>query len=320
MKAFFYKMNQKTTLKVPDQDINLRLDRFLLQKSPQLMRSQVFKLLRTGAIRVNDLKSKPDYRLQRGDIVTLPNFEMSSTPVQAPKMIYNEKSQQLLKSLLIANEADFVILNKPYGLATQSGTEVKKSVDELLPLFDRYLGLTNDNQSEKFCRLVHRLDRDTSGVLVIAKRRSAATWLGQAFKQGHVLKTYVACVWGRVEKQKGMIKLPLIVNERKLEAETEYEVLNRGRLDQKEVTLLKLMPRTGRKHQLRRHCHLKGYPIIGDQKYDIPTFRTMNKKYALQLHAWRINFQDEGENVYTFEAPLPPHMLLIFDRLGWRLP
>lgn len=320
MKVFFYNMSSKIIVPLPHQDIHIRLDRFLLQKYPHLMRSQVFKLLRTGAVRVNDKRAKPDYRLQRDDIIAIPAMMQDPTPVRKPKLNYDESTQKYLKSMIVAIEDDFVILNKPYGLATQSGTAVKKSVDDLLPALDRYLGLTKENETESFCRLVHRLDRDTSGLLVVAKHRAAATWLGSAFKAGKVCKTYAACVWGRVDKPKGIIKIPLVVDDRTLEAETEFEVLNRGRLHNKDVTFLKLMPLTGRKHQLRRHCHLKGFPIVGDQKYDIPTFRTANKNYDLQLHAWKINFADEGENVYTFEAPLSSHMETLFASLGWRLP
>lgn len=317
---FFIKMTTKKLISTSEQDKNVRLDRIILQKFPDLMRSQIFKMLRAGDIRVNSKKAKPDYRIQEGDQIQITVFEKK--PERSKKIVptYDKAAQKRLSDMIIANEEDFLVLNKPYGLATQRGTHIKRALDDDLPLFDRYLGLAKGDTEESFCRLVHRLDRDTTGVLLIAKNRQAATWLADSFKSSQIQKNYLAIVWGRIPRSQGIIKLPLVINGKETHAETHYEVMNRGKMSKKEVTLVKLIPITGRKHQLRRHCHLKEFPILGDQKYDIPAFRELNKKMKLHLHAWRINFQGQGEQVFMFSADIPDHMKNTFDMLRWDVP
>lgn len=305
---------------VSEQDHGVRLDRWLLQQHPNIPRSRVFRAIRQGQIRINGKKGKPDQRLQAGEVIQILGLSEDQEKSLPQTLSLTQKDIKWFQAHILAEEKDFVVLNKPYGLATQGGTDVLKSIDSYLPLLDCYLKLSDSDKTERFCRLVHRLDRDTSGVLLVAKNRAMATQLGDLFQKGEIQKTYLAVVWGKILQSQGIIKKPLVINEKQMSAETHYEVLNRGGLEGKYVTLLKLIPQTGRKHQLRRHCHGKGFPIVGDQKYDLPAYRPQNKEKLLHLHAWRINLMEKSGNVFLFEAPLPLHMEKTFEDLGWKVP
>jgi 23S rRNA pseudouridine955/2504/2580 synthase len=245
-----------------------RLDKFLAKNGcgfAGLGFSLAQKLLRQKQIKVNSRKVVGDYKLQQGDEVEIyGNWQASDQVNSSPKI--SEEKLNLLKKSIIYQDANLIAMDKPSGIAVQSGNKNDFSIDVALP----YLKF----EKEETPRLVHRLDRDTSGVLLLARNRKTAALLTDAFKNKTINKTYLALVKGCLTKEIGTISIPLAEktfgNSKKVfksgggkEAITHYKVLK----NYDNYSLLELRPITGRMHQLRVHCKEIGHPIIGDSKY-----------------------------------------------------
>lgn len=288
-------------LVVSERQSGQRLDNFLLRELKGLPRSRVYRLIRTGEVRVNRGRSKPDTRLSQGDQVRVPPYSgRQATHVGTP----TEKLKQRLKdSVLFENEA-FLILNKPAGLPVHGGSGIALGLIEALRQ-------TRPEWIE--AELAHRLDRDTSGCLIIAKQADFLRHIQAELRAGNVEKTYLALVHGAWPEDLDMIDLPLRKNhlasgERIVRpspggkpAKTHFKI--QQRLPQ--ATLLKVTLETGRTHQIRVHCQSAGHPIIGDEKYATPS--TTRHKH-LALHAWRIAFHPTPNTAPAqFEAPCSRH-------------
>ena len=203
---------------------------------------------------------------------------------QTETRVLSKTDRQFIEDRIIFEDEDFCVFNKPSGLAVQGGSGIKRHVDGLFKYFKE--GITY--------RLVHRLDRDTSGVLILAKTAETAQYFANLFKTRKIQKSYLALVHGRIKNQKGTIDAPLkkdmcddiekmIVSDDGKEAITKYrELAKNGRL-----TLVQLQPLTGRTHQLRVHMQHLGYPIVGDYKYGAPKNKQKNR---LHLHAYSVTF------------------------------
>lgn len=291
---------------VEDDDNNIRLDRWFKRNQPDMQHSLLQKLLRKGLVRVNGKKAETSHRVSLGDEITLKmqveaRAEIPYEKKEKPKEVINNPEEELRK-MTIWEDKDFVVINKPYGLASQGGTGITISVDDIIKAVD-----------ERY-RLVHRLDRETTGVLVIAKKPSMAAKFGELLKSRMGMdKIYWALVLGKPEKQQGKIKQPLAKRGEKIErvevdeengkfALTEYRILESMH---NRFSWLELKPITGRTHQLRVHCAFIGCPIIGDGKYGGTEVFEAGLENKLHLHARRLIVPELGINV---TAPLPSHM------------
>lgn len=307
-----------------------RIDRWLKRQIPHLGQGLLEKLLRQGKIKLNDKKIKSGTRVQNSDVISLfididklqEQLETAAPP-EKPAAIPLLTPDEIawLESLVIWEDEDFLVLNKPGGLAAQGGSKTLKHVDG-------YLQALGKIKKQRY-RLVHRLDRDTSGVFVIAKTLEMATHLTALFKEGTVQKTYWAIVVNHPKPGIGKIKVPLlkqggdkekmIVDEKHgKKAVTVYRTVKKliGRREP-DLTWLELTPQTGRTHQLRVHCEYMGCPILGDGKYGGKEATQTTK--TMHLHARAITVTNKDGNRFTFIAPPPKHFeeTLLAYNIDW---
>jgi len=309
------------TKEVADGEDGMRLDRWFKTHHPDIPHSRLEKLLRTGQVRVDGGRVKASTRLEAGQIVRVPPLP-ESAPVP-PRPTLSQADRDFLASITLYEDDDLMVLNKPSGMAVQGGTKTAQHLDRLLE------GLGDGPETR--ARLVHRLDRDTSGVLIVAKRRAVAAKLGRAFQTRSVRKIYWALVKGVPKPPQGKIEAALVKaagpegdrvrkarpgeQERAQSAVTYYAVVDRAG---QAVSFVSLKPVTGRQHQLRAHMAIIGHPVLGDDKYhgdrDMP--EGIDKR--LHLHARRISFpHPSGEGVVDITAPLPEHMQRSFAAFGF---
>ncbi len=309
-------------IRVKPEEAGLRLDRWLKQRFPALPYARIQRMLRKGEVRVNGRRAKAAHRLEAGDDVRLPPlpdaFVAAAGRTPAP---LDDKERAFFRSLVLYEDQDLIIINKPAGLAVQGGSGTIRHLDRYLAGLALELG--------ERPRLVHRLDRDTSGVLVIARRRQAAAALGRLFASRAVRKIYWAVVHGVPRPLQGRIDMAL-AKVRTAEGErvravpadtpgaqravTHYAVIGRS---SPTAAWVSLRPVTGRQHQLRAHMAFIGHPIFGDAKYghDLPLPSGVERR--LHLHARRIVFPHprSGREI-DITAPLPAHMETTFRQLG----
>ncbi|MDJ0944335.1 MAG: RluA family pseudouridine synthase [Kiloniellales bacterium] len=315
-------MSAVRTLSVADDEADLRLDRWFRRHFPGLAHGRLEKLLRTGQIRVDGRRAKAGLRLAPGQAIRIPPaVEM---PPASPRSVAPEVSRRdraALEAAVLHRDDWVIVLDKPAGLAVQGGTGQSRHLDAMLEAL-RF-------EAAEPPRLVHRLDKDTSGVLLLGRSREAAGRLAEAFRSREARKLYWAAVVGVPEPPEGRIDLALAkgggagrekMREDAAEgrrAVTRYRVVDAaGRT----AAWLALMPLTGRTHQLRAHCAALGTPILGDGKYggrkafaaggDLPK--------RLHLHARAISLpHPSGRGRLEVAAPLPPHMAETWALLGF---
>lgn len=310
-------------LQVGTGEDGMRLDRWFRQHFPQVTQGYLQKLLRTGQVRVDGARAKANDRLEAGQTVRVPPLPEADAQTPKPKPRMSAADQALLAAMVLYEDDDLMILNKPSGLAVQGGTKTTRHIDGLLA------GLGEDADSRP--RLVHRLDRDTSGVLVVAKRRAVAAKMGRMFQTRSVRKIYWAVVYGVPKPPQGKVEAALVKaagpagdrvraarpgeQDEAQKAVTYYSVVDRAA---QKFAWMSLKPVTGRQHQLRAHMAILGHPIVGDEKY--PADRELPDSVAdkLHLHARRIVFPHPvtGRPV-DVTAPLPEHMARSFAALGF---
>jgi 23S rRNA pseudouridine955/2504/2580 synthase len=308
---------------IDDTAADQRLDRYLRREVPGLTQGVLQKLLRTGKIRLNASKTEANARLQTGDILTLPEIAPPAEPPKQRQIVKMDPERlKALKAMIIYEDDALIALNKPAGLAVQGGSGINVHVDGMLD------ALQGDNPERP--KLVHRIDRDTSGLLLIAKSGKMATKLTAAFKGRDVEKTYWALLAGVPEPFEGRIDLPLKrvefgqtsraepTNRRDKDGQkaiTDYRVLDRAAM---RFCLAELKPHTGRMHQLRAHCLAMGTPIMGDEAYG----GAFAEHFApqLHLHARRLTITHPLGGTLTLEADLPDHMRASLKYLGFATP
>ncbi len=275
-------------------DVDLRLDKFLISKG--LNFALINKLIRKKLIRVNQEKTQISYNLQEKDLIEILAGIDFSLKAPKPTKFVSSNIIQEIKGSIIFQDKNIIILNKKAGLAVQGGSGINLSVDDMLP----YLKFENIEKP----KLVHRLDKDTSGILLIARNRASSTLLTSYFKNRQIKKTYYALVKGCVKNKKDKIDIPLIKkyqgkNEKVYRdnimgknAVTYYELLKY--YPDRDVSILKVNPITGRTHQIRVHLKEIGHPIIGDFKYGSSNtdFGTLKLHHRLYLHAMGIEIED----------------------------
>jgi 23S rRNA pseudouridine955/2504/2580 synthase len=302
----------------------MRVDRWFHLHYPQLTHAYLNKLLRTGQVRVAGRRVKGNARLEEGQKVRIPPLAFEQRPADRPADPAPPLSKQeraLFLSMVLHEDDDLYVLNKPEGLAVQGGTRTHRHVDGLLMGLARELG--------ERPRLVHRLDRDTSGVLVVAKRRAVAAALGRLFATRNVRKIYWALVKGVPKLRQGRIDLPLIKSQTgegdrvraagQEEDQAQRAVTNYAVIDKAppEASWLSLKPVTGRQHQLRAHMSIIRHPIMGDAKYGGLEGLPDGIEKKLHLHARRITFPHPRGGTVDVTAPLPGFMRQSLEFFGF---
>ncbi len=289
----------------------MRIDRFLRNHFGQIPQSLIEKNLRNGRIKLNKKKIKSSKKIHSYDKIELYNFEFKKIIKQnKAKFIPSNEIIKENEDLIIENNDNFIVLNKQSGISVQGGTKSKKN------LIDIFAKSSLFNDVRPFS--VHRLDKDTSGVFIIAKNRETAQLLTSLFRLRKVYKTYLAICNGELNlNSKGIIRDQLVrfENKKKIieKAETKYEILDKN----SNATFIELHPITGRKHQLRKQLFNLGNSIIGDKKYNITNnIKSSNKN--LMLHSYEIKFKI-NEKKYTFRATPPNYFrnMLKIKRLNF---
>ena len=308
------------TLYVAEDEHDIRLDRWFKRRWPHLTHVQVEKMARSGQIRVDGSRVKPQDRLTAGAAVRVPPLPEANPRKPGDAHELTERDVAYAKSLVLYEDDMVIALNKPHGLAVQGGTKTTKHVDRLLSAWGE--GMDRP-------RLVHRLDRDTSGVLLLGKGPEAAKRLAGAFARRQAKKTYWAIVIGNPKPSAGQIDMALKktgINDFEMmrpadpkdpkgePAETAFATISRAA---HRAAWMALRPFTGRTHQLRAHMAAIGHPILGDPKYGDEKSRELSGVLKLQLHARRIELDHPRGGKLIVEAPLSPEMKAGFAHFGF---
>ena len=313
------------TVAVTADESGMRVDRFLEARFPGLSFSHIQRIIRKGELRVNGRRAQPKDRLEAGQAVRIPPLHLDAPKPRGPASEADEKTRAFLKSITLYEDDDVLVLNKPMGLAVQGGSGTTRHLDGMLEVLR---GAGPDGQKP---RLVHRLDKDTAGCLLVAKTRFAATALAKTFRSRSARKIYWALVAGVPKPRQGRISTFLAKEEREDEslmriaqhgdegashAVTYYAVVETAA---RQLAWLSLKPVTGRTHQLRAHMNHVGHPIVGDPKY----FFKENWEFPggiqnrLHLLARRIVVPHPRGGVIDVTAPLPPHMQQSWNLIGF---
>jgi 23S rRNA pseudouridine955/2504/2580 synthase len=309
-------------LKVEPDEGGMRLDRFLSARFPGLALTHIQRIVRKGEVRVSGHRAKPNDRLEAGVGIRVPPLRLDAPPERPVEK--DEADAAYLKSLALYEDDDVLVINKPMGLAVQGGPGTYRHVDSLLESM-------RDRQGQK-PRLVHRLDKDTAGCLVIAKTRFAATALAKSFRSRATRKIYWAVVAGIPRVRQGRIST-FLAKEEVTEFDARMRVAEHGDegashaltyyavVDQvgQKLAWLSLKPVTGRTHQLRAHTAHIGHPIVGDPKYfDVQNWELpggIQNKLHLLARRIVVPHPRTGKSI-DVTAPLPPHMQQTFALLG----
>ncbi len=299
-------------------DDGQRLDNFLLRILGAVPRSLVYRILRTGQVRVNGKRAKPAYRLVAGDRVRLPPLQDTGSRQEATEAKAPSKSlRDFVTAAVIHEDRDLIVVNKPAGVAVHGGSGVSFGVIEALRAVHPEL---------KELELVHRLDRETSGCVLVAKRRAVLRDLHAQLREREMQKRYLALVAGQWPFGTKTIDLPLKTNLRqggervvRVHSEGQSAVTTFKPIEHfgKIATLLDIALGTGRTHQIRVHAAHAGYPVAGDEKYGDRDKDAKLKAYGLSrmfLHAAALTFR-RGDESFTATAPLPPELQAVLDAL-----
>lgn len=318
-------MTEVRIIKISNDDDGQRLDRWIKRAAPDLPYGLVQKLIRKGGIRINGKRAKADQKLEKGQEVRLPPSEKKA-PVKKKKL--SDADRDFIKSLVIYEDDYVIALNKTHGLATQGGTNTERHIDGMLEAF-------MDHEGTK-PKLVHRLDKDTSGVLLLAKNTKAAQEMGRIFKGKEIRKIYWALVSPVPQIYEGTISAPLkkaggtnrermrVDEEEGKYAVTDYSVIETANT---EAAFVAFWPHTGRTHQIRAHAEVMNCPIIGDPKYkrreivhehEVVDLSALPLADRLHLHAFKISCpHPSGKGVLDVSAPLAPELRKSWQELGF---
>ena len=295
------------SLNIKKEDIGIRLDKILLKKFNSLSFIKIQKLIRIGFFKVNNRKVKSNYKVNEADKIVYSNNSINENKFKkdiSSILIKYKKQIADIKKNIIFEDNFLLVINKPYGIPVQGGNNVNFNIDLILPI------LCENNSS---IRLVHRIDKNTSGILLLAKSKEVAQNITMLFKENKIKKKYLTIVEGKLTKRIGKITLPVTKKKiagmekmvvdpySKEKAETSYKVIDY----KKGLSLLEVYPKTGRKHQIRVHLQSINHPILGDNKYN--KTNDDNKEVSnekMHLHAKEIQFV-LNNNKYFFKASLP---------------
>jgi 23S rRNA pseudouridine955/2504/2580 synthase len=314
-------VSEQRIFTVDEDDDGIRLDRWFKRHMPDVSFNIVSRWARTGQLRVAGKRAAPGDRIEAGQEIRVPPAEATpsrSAPPQRKREILTEEEEQLVREMVIHQDASAFVLNKPPGLATQGGTKTHQHLDRLLD------GLAGEAGRPK---LVHRLDKDTSGALLVARTARSAGHFAKSFSGRTARKVYWAIVVGVPDADEGLIDAPLakqpgtggekmhISEVAGLPAKTRWRTVDRAG---NRAAWVELQPLTGRTHQLRAHMAAIGHPIVGDAKYGgAEAFLTGGISRKLHLHARRIRIDAPDGGVIDVTAELPPHFSESLAMLGF---
>ncbi len=299
------------TLTVSFEHIGQRIDNFLVRELKGAPKSLVYRILRSGEVRANSKRIKPDYRVQQGDLLRIPPIRLAEQTAVAPSV----QSIEWLANEILHEDKSLIVLNKPSGLASHGGSGLSFGAIEAMRAL----------KPRESLELVHRLDRDTSGLLLISKKRSMLTTLQTAMRDGEVTKRYQALIMGSPKDDRFEINLPLLktehasgervvkVSEEGKAARTFFTVLERF----DGATLVQAELGTGRTHQIRVHAQSFGSPLAADPKYGSEAFNHRTKALGLKrlfLHAVSVAWKQDGE-LRTFQSALPDELKAVLAAL-----
>jgi len=312
----------QTATVTPDES-GMRVDRFFEARFPGLSFSHIQRIVRKGEVRVNGRRVQPKDRLEAGQAVRIPPLKLDAPKPARADSGADAKTREFLKSITLYEDDDVLVLNKPMGLSVQGGSGTTRHVDGMLEVL-------RDRQGQK-PRLVHRLDKDTAGCLLVAKTRFAATALAKSFRTRSARKIYWAVVAGVPKPKQGRISTFLAKEEREDDsimriaahgeegashAVTYYAVVETAG---PRLAWVSLKPVTGRTHQLRAHLAHISHPILGDPKYFTKENWELPGGIQQRLHllARRIAIPHPRGGTIDVTAPLPPHMQQSFNLIGF---
>jgi 23S rRNA pseudouridine955/2504/2580 synthase len=314
-------MAEARTFTVSEDDDGIRLDRWFKRHMPDVSFNIVSRWARTGQLRVGGKRAVPGDRVEAGQEIRIPPAEAAPVRFARPqksRVQLTEDEEQFVRDMVIYEDPNAFVLNKPPGLATQGGTKTNQHLDRLLD------GLADDGGRPK---LVHRLDKDTSGALLVARSARSAGHFAKAFSGRTARKVYWALIVGVPDADEGVIDAPLakqpgtggekmhISEEHGLFAKTRWRVVDRAG---NRAAWVELQPLTGRTHQLRAHMAAIGHPIVGDAKYGgAEAFLTGGISRKLHLHARRIKIDAPDGGVIDVTAELPSHIAESLETLGF---
>jgi 23S rRNA pseudouridine955/2504/2580 synthase len=297
-------------------DAGQRLDNWLLRRMKGVPKSHVYRILRRGEVRVNGKRAKPEYRVEAGDDVRLPPVRSSVEvgPARAPDALV-----RTVEACIVHEDADLLALAKPAGLAVHGGSGLSFGVIEAL----------RASRPDETLELVHRLDRETSGLLLVARNRQALRSLHALIREGRMEKRYLALVKGQWDLGRKTIDVPLDVRG-KQGGERMVKVREGGKESEStfeaadffgaRATLMQVDIATGRTHQIRVHAAFAGHPVAGDDKYGNREFNEEMKELGLArmfLHAHALSFEWPGSGrTVALSVPLPPELAMVVERLA----
>ena len=317
-------MAEERTFTVADDDDGIRLDRWFKRHLPDTSFNIVSRWARTGALRIDDKKAAPGDRVETGQVLRMPPAEAAPAEgkrAQRPVVPLTEDEERFVQEMVIERTRDALVLNKPPGLATQGGTKTHQHLDRLLD------GLAGDEGQRP--KLVHRLDKDTSGALLVARSARAAGHFAKTFASRTARKVYWALVVGIPAPEQGQIDAPLakqpgtggekmhVDEEQGQVARTRYRTID---IAGNRAAWVELQPLTGRTHQLRAHMAAIGHPIVGDAKYGgADAFLTGGISRKMHLHARRLRVDGPDGKPIDVTAELPGHFSESLGMLGFEV-
>ena len=295
--------------------VGQRLDQFLMKLLPSVPRSRIYRIVRRGEVRVNGGRVAPERRLEAGDKIRVPpvRIEPEATSRRAPNHVL-----ELIRNAIVSEDERLIVLDKPAGIAVHGGSGLSFGVIEALRAL----------RPEESLELVHRLDRDTSGCLLIARKRSALRTLHELLREGRFEKRYLALVKGPWDLGHKRIDMPLrtdtrVGGERTVRADasgkTAVSDFQPVQFFGRRATLLEVSIHTGRTHQIRVHATHVGHPVAGDEKYGDEEFNQEMRDLGLSrmfLHAHSVSFDWPQGGVFSASTPLPPELARVIENLG----
>ena len=303
---------QVQSVVVPEDRDGQRLDNFLIGQLKGVPKSLIYRICRSGEVRVNGGRAKPDRRLVAGDQVRIPPVRVAE---QSDPGVPSGGQLSRIEAAIIHEDREFLVIDKPSGVASHGGSGVSFGAIELL----------RAARPRDTLELAHRLDRDTSGILVLTRKRSALTALQTVIREGQVEKRYLALIEGALPQARLTVDAPLRKSvlqggERMVRVDPEGKA-SRSHFTEleryAEASLVEVVLETGRTHQIRVHAQHIGHPLAGDEKYGEREFNRAMREYGLKrlfLHAARFEFS-LGERSYSFSAPLAPDLSAVIDSL-----
>ncbi len=317
-------MADSRTFTVSEDDDGIRLDRWFKRNQPDTSFNIVSRWARTGQLRLDGKRVAPGERIAAGQEIRLPPIDAEPArrgPAKPKREPLTPEEEEFVRSLVIYEDSDSFVFNKPPGLATQGGTKTTHHLDRLLD------GLEDEKGNRP--KLVHRLDKDTSGVLLVARTARAAAYFSKSFSGRTAKKVYWALIMGVPSADEGLIDAPLakqpgtggekmhVDEENGQPAKTRWRVIDRAG---NRAAWVELQPLTGRTHQLRAHMAAIGHPIIGDGKYGgADAFLTGGISRKLHLHARRLRIDSPAKGKIDVTAELPDHMAQSLETLGFEV-